>query len=83
VKRAAYLSLGIMLGVSVAAPCVGFAVILAMPSMRNATFVSARDGSTGPAFWLCLWIWAGVTVLGLVLGMIPIVRAALRARREG
>lgn len=63
-------------------PCLGVAVVMVVPGMASEKFVSSADGSTGPAFDLCLWVWAVCTALGLVLAWVPSVVAAVRGKAE-
>jgi hypothetical protein len=72
------LALGALLG-----PVAGCALILTLPSLSGSNFVSAADGSMGPAFWACSGTWAAFAIGGLILGGIGAVAIPrLRAQRN-
>lgn len=67
-----------MIGVVGLSPCVGFASVF-VAGKGSEKFISAADGSTGPAFDLCIWVALSFAVLGGVACWIPFVRHARRA----
>jgi hypothetical protein len=68
----------LMAALVLGAPFIAIAIVILIPGMAQEKFISSADGSTGPAFSLCLWIWGGVTVFGFITGSVPIVLGALR-----